>query len=208
MSFSDAATLPIAGLTALRALRRGGDLVGKRVLIVPGTGGVGLFAIQLAAIHGARVTAVVRNPAHQSFLSGIGAEQTIVGTTADARKAGPYDLILESLGGASLGAAMTLVAPDGCVVNFGNTIEANVTFDCRKFFYAGGASLYGFAIFHEVRREPMARDLERAGRVDTRRTARDARRSDVPLRADRGCRRGAPRAAREREDRSDAELAS
>ena len=161
VSFADAATLPIAGLTALRALRRGGDLIGKRVLIVPGTGGVGLFAVQLASLAGARVTAVVRNAVHVSHLAGLGAEETIVGSTEAATAAGPYDLILESLGGASLGAALEAVAPEGCVVSFGSTVDPAVSFDARKFFFVGGASLYGFIIFHEVRREPMARDLER-----------------------------------------------
>ena len=52
VAFADAAALPVAGLTALRALREGGDLLGRRVLITGATGGVGSFAVQLAVAGG------------------------------------------------------------------------------------------------------------------------------------------------------------
>src|SRR6266581_4536703 len=54
--------LPVAGLTALRALRHGAPLLGKRVLITGAAGGVGNLAVQLAARSGARVTAVAGRP--------------------------------------------------------------------------------------------------------------------------------------------------
>src|SRR6187200_2376491 len=53
VTFAQAATLPVAGLTALRALEKGGLLLHKRVLITGSTGGVGLFAHQLARQSGA-----------------------------------------------------------------------------------------------------------------------------------------------------------
>ena len=53
VSFSQAATLPVAGLTALRTLRHGGALVGRRVLITGAAGGVGTLAVQIAARSGA-----------------------------------------------------------------------------------------------------------------------------------------------------------
>src|SRR3954449_5962651 len=59
VSFAAAAALPVAGLTALRTLRHGAPLLGKRVLITTDPGGVGTLAVQLAARSGARVTAVV-----------------------------------------------------------------------------------------------------------------------------------------------------
>ena len=62
VSFSQAATLPVAGLTALRTLRHGGPLIGRRVLITGAAGGVGMLAVQIAAHSGARVTAVVGRP--------------------------------------------------------------------------------------------------------------------------------------------------
>jgi len=60
VSFAAAAALPVAGLTALRTLRHGAPLLGKRVLITGAAGGVGNLAVQLAARSGARVTAIAR----------------------------------------------------------------------------------------------------------------------------------------------------
>jgi NADPH2:quinone reductase len=161
VTFEDAATLPVAGVTALRALGRYGNLFGRRVLVVPGTGGVGLFAVQLAHLMQAHVGAVVRDPADVKLLEKIGADEVIVGPTAQAQSRAPYDVILESLGGDSLGAALACVAPDGLVVTFGQTVSPQATINAAKFYATGGASLYGFYLFHEARREPIARDLER-----------------------------------------------
>ncbi|MDP1849407.1 MAG: hypothetical protein Q8K79_16575, partial [Solirubrobacteraceae bacterium] len=61
VSFAQAATLPVAGVTALRALEICGFVLGKRVLVTGASGGVGRFAVQLAARAGARVTALSRN---------------------------------------------------------------------------------------------------------------------------------------------------
>src|SRR6059058_2848222 len=60
VSFEQAATLPVAGLTALRSLEVAGFVLGKRVLVTGASGGVGRFAIQLAHLAGAHVTAVAR----------------------------------------------------------------------------------------------------------------------------------------------------
>ncbi len=69
VSFASAATLPVAGLTALRTLRQGGALLGQRVLITGAAGGVGRFAVQLATLAGAEVTGVVSHPDRASGLS-------------------------------------------------------------------------------------------------------------------------------------------
>lgn len=53
VSFPQAASLPVAGLTALRALRTGGPLLGRRALVTGASGGVGSYAVQLARIAGA-----------------------------------------------------------------------------------------------------------------------------------------------------------
>ncbi|MCW2992852.1 MAG: alcohol dehydrogenase, partial [Conexibacter sp.] len=62
VSFQQAATLPVAGITALRALEVCGFLLGKRVAVTGASGGVGRFAVQLARDAGAHVTAVARRP--------------------------------------------------------------------------------------------------------------------------------------------------
>jgi NADPH:quinone reductase-like Zn-dependent oxidoreductase len=67
----EAAALPVAGLTALRTLRHGAPLLGKRVLITGAAGGVGHLATQIAARSGARVTAVVGRPERGRHLLGV-----------------------------------------------------------------------------------------------------------------------------------------
>jgi NADPH:quinone reductase-like Zn-dependent oxidoreductase len=68
----EAAALPVAGLTALRTLRHGAPLLGRRVLVTGAAGGVGHLATQIAARSGARVTAVVGGPERGRHLRGAG----------------------------------------------------------------------------------------------------------------------------------------
>ena len=117
-TFTQAATLPVAGITALRALRVGGDLFTKRVLITGAAGGVGRFAVEMAARSGARVTAVTGGPDRSDGLEELGAAE-IVHIIDDAD--GWFDLILESAGGSSLERAFQLVAHSGTVVVFGSS---------------------------------------------------------------------------------------
>src|SRR5579862_3959666 len=118
VSFGAAAALPVAGLTALRTLRHGEPLLGKRVLITGAAGGVGNLAVQMAARSGARVTAIVGNPDRAKVLDGLGAA-AVVTRIEDAP--GRFGLIHEAAGGASLKAAIGLVAHRGTVVAYGNS---------------------------------------------------------------------------------------
>jgi NADPH:quinone reductase-like Zn-dependent oxidoreductase len=77
VSFEDAATLPIAGLTALQAVRDTGRMApGKKVLINGASGGVGTFAVQTAKILGAEVTAVC-GTTNAGLVKGLGADHVI-----------------------------------------------------------------------------------------------------------------------------------
>ncbi len=128
VSLEDAATLPVAGMTALRTLRLGGHLTGRRVLVTGAAGGVGRFAVQLAAMVGAEVVGVTRNAERASGLVELGASRIV----HDVEEAdGGFDLILESAGGASLSAALGRLAPDGLLVMFGNSSKepAEIRFD-------------------------------------------------------------------------------
>ncbi len=78
VSHTDAATLPVAGLTALYAVEKGSRLLGSRVLITGATGGVGLFAMQLARMMGASVVAQIRQPAQEAFVGDYGADELVV----------------------------------------------------------------------------------------------------------------------------------
>lgn len=171
VSFEDAATLPVAGLTARRALEVAGPLLGRRVLVTGASGGVGRFAIQLARDGGAHVTGVSSTPERAQGLAEIGADEVIAELAPEGE---PYDVILESVGGASLAAALARVAPWGTIVSFGNSSSQETTFDVSPFYSLPGARLYGFRVFEELERNSSGvRDLrflaERvaAGRLDT-----------------------------------------
>src|SRR5579863_1452117 len=130
VSFAQACTLPVAGLTALRTLRHGAPLLGKRVLITGAAGGVGTLAVQLAARSGARVTAVVGRADRAAGLKELGALEVIEGIE---KAQGRFWLILESAGGASLAAAIKLVEAKGTVVVYGNSSGEPTTLSFADF---------------------------------------------------------------------------
>jgi len=113
-----AAALPMAGTTAVNVLLEGPPLLGSHVLVTGASGGVGRFAVQLARIGGATVTAVARAERAEA-LRALGAAE-VVSRTADAPDAS-FGLILESEGGDSLSAAVAKVAGGGTIVVFGNS---------------------------------------------------------------------------------------
>jgi NADPH:quinone reductase len=156
VSFAQAATLPVAGLTALRALRLGGMLLGKRVLVTGATGGVGHFAVQLAARAGAQVTGTSRTPERGKPLLGSG-DVRLTSDTASLQ--GPFDLILESVGGESLTSSLKLVARDGTVALFGNSAGADSSVSFGNFAGRAHAKLYAFFIFESGEPPTFGSDL-------------------------------------------------
>ena len=156
VSFADAAALPVAGLTALRTLRHGAPLLGKRVLVTGAAGGVGNLAVQLAVRSGARVTAVVGSAARAAVLDGLGAAE-IVTRIEDAP--GRFELILEAAGGASLTAAIARVAAKGVVVIYGNSSGETVPLNFRDFAEHQNARLQGFHYFTSEPEERFGPDL-------------------------------------------------
>jgi NADPH:quinone reductase len=148
VSFEQAVTLPIAGLTALRALRRGGAVLGRRVLVTGATGGVGQFAVQLAALAGARVTAQVRDPEQTEATLRLGATDVV--TDLDDPTLGPFHLVLDGVGGPVLVAALHRTAPDGVVVTYGGGKGA-ATLTISDFArQAHNAAVIGFISEHPV----------------------------------------------------------
>ncbi len=169
LSLAKAATLPIAGLTALYALEKGGSLLGRSVLVTGASGGAGHFAVQLARLSGARVVGLVRREEHEELVREAGADEVVVGEDAgDAERFGPYHLILESIGGEVLGDAVSMLAPDGTCVTFGSSGTPETTLDVRNFYLTGGARLYGFIIFHELLTNPASDGLARLSRLVTK----------------------------------------
>lgn len=119
-------------------------------------GGVGRFAVQLAARSGARVTGVVGGPGRGEGLEELGAEE-LVWSTGDAQ--GKFDLILESAEGESLAAAFGLVAPRGTIVAFGNSSNEPTPFDFFGFFGHEVARLQTFHSYASSGEEGVGEDL-------------------------------------------------
>ncbi len=162
VSFAQAATLPVAGLTAYHAVLKGGSLLGRPVLITGASGGVGYFAIQLARLSGAQVVAHIRQADYENLVKEAGAQSVVIGEELlPASEYGPYHLIVESVGGKTLGVALGLLAQDGKTVLYGVSGGAEVTFNASQFFGTGGVSLYGLRLFDELRFESAAVGLKR-----------------------------------------------
>jgi NADPH2:quinone reductase len=152
--FEDAAALPVAGLTALRTLRHGAPLLGKRVLITGAAGGVGHMAVQIAARSGARVTAVVGRPERGRHVRG--ADQIVEGIE---KAQGFFALILESAGGASLAAAIAHIEAKGTIVIFGNSSGEQTSVTFRDFAERPNARIQSFSYFRSEAEERFAPDL-------------------------------------------------
>jgi NADPH:quinone reductase-like Zn-dependent oxidoreductase len=121
LSFEHAAALPVAGCTALQALRDHGELAaGQRVLIIGAAGGVGSFAVQIAKADGAVVTGVC-STANLDFVRSLGADAVVDYTREDVT-AQPerYDLVVQLAGMAPLKALRGLLAPGGTIVLAGS----------------------------------------------------------------------------------------
>lgn len=113
VALADAAGLPLAGLTAWQALFEAGQLQpGERVLVLAGAGGVGHLAVQLAHGAGARVSTTA-SAANHVFLRERGAEQVLDYRVPGWEQAGPWELILDLMGGSVGEQALAGLAPGG-----------------------------------------------------------------------------------------------
>lgn len=156
VTFAEAAALPVAGLTALRTLRHGAPLLGRRVLITGAAGGVGNLAVQLAVRSGAHVTAVVGGAQRGKVVAALGAHEAI----EDIAKAqGKFWHILESAGGPSLKTAIGLLEPRGTVVVFGNSSGEETSLSFRDFGAANNSRIQSFHSFASGPEEAFAPDL-------------------------------------------------
>jgi NADPH:quinone reductase-like Zn-dependent oxidoreductase len=107
-----------------------GLTLGDRVLITGAAGGVGTAAVQLAALAGARVVASVRDPALHSAVAELGADEVV--TPDDVASQGPYDVVLELVGAASLPSALAALATGARVVVIGVGSGAKVEVDLMR----------------------------------------------------------------------------
>jgi NADPH:quinone reductase-like Zn-dependent oxidoreductase len=120
LTFAQAASVPVAAVTALQGLRNEGKLKpGQSVLINGASGGVGTFAVQIAKSMGARVTGVC-STRNVEMVRSIGADEVIDYTKDDFTKTGQrYDVILDMVGSQSLSASRRALNPAGIYVMVG-----------------------------------------------------------------------------------------
>ncbi|AHI01945.1 zinc-binding dehydrogenase [Kutzneria albida] len=126
LDFGEASALPVAGVTALQALRKLGPVVGRRVLVTSASGGVGRFAVQLAARAGAHVIASVGSAARGAGLAELGAAQVVVGLEGVEA---PLHGVLDNVGGPTLVQAFELLAPGGVIQSIGYTSGQPAVFE-------------------------------------------------------------------------------
>jgi NADPH:quinone reductase-like Zn-dependent oxidoreductase len=169
VTFAQAAALPVAGFTALCALEKGGFLLNKRVLITGSTGGVGLFAHQLARLSSAYVVGSARHAHNEALVREAGADEVIVGDDlSPARAYGPYDLIIESLGGKTLATALSLLAPGGICVTIGWSASSEATIDVMNLVRTSRTTLYGLIAGTEPGSRTRAEYLARLAQLVAR----------------------------------------
>lgn len=127
LSFSEAAAIPVSGITALRAVDDIGAVrAGHRVLVLGASGGVGTFAVQIAVARGAEVTAVCSRRKADEVRT-LGAEHVVDHTLGDVAEAeldelageAGYDVIVDIGGNRTLRRLRRLLAPRGALVIVG-----------------------------------------------------------------------------------------
>lgn len=124
ISFEAAAAVPVAGLTALQAVRDFGKVqAGQKVLINGAGGGVGTFAVQIAKALGADVTATC-SARNQQMARSIGADHVVDYTREDVAKSGRrYDVIINVNGSQSIFASRRALSADGQYVWVGGALK-------------------------------------------------------------------------------------
>src|SRR4030095_13177590 len=108
---------------------------------------------------GAHVSASVRREDQGKVVRALGADDVLVGDDIPATP--KHDVIIESVGGRTLGTALGALAAGGTCVTLGVSASSEVTFDARQFFVAGRTSLYGFYLFSELGAHPASEGLAR-----------------------------------------------
>ncbi|MEM7489917.1 MAG: zinc-binding dehydrogenase [Pseudomonadota bacterium] len=141
LSSVDLATLPMALVTAVRAVKVVGAVkAGDTVLIQAGASGTGSFMVQVAKALGARVAATVRSEAKRAFVAGLGAD-LVVGMADGALDAvrdwsdGGVDVTIDNLGGPSLARSVEATRPLGLTVLMGNVLGLEATLPVRSVFF-------------------------------------------------------------------------
>ncbi|HTR68674.1 MAG TPA: zinc-binding dehydrogenase [Mycobacteriales bacterium] len=154
ISTTEAAALPLAGLTALRLTRATGPLASRRVLLTGASGGVGHYFVELAAAQGAQITVVTAGEDRSRRLIELGA----TGWVSDpAEGTGRFDVALDSVGGSSTATVLSKLTEHGLLVWFGQASRTAPTVDF--FDWTGGSSATIRRFLYTDDPTPVADDL-------------------------------------------------
>lgn len=125
MTFEEAATVPIGGLTALQFLKQAGIKTGDRVLIYGASGSVGTFAVQIAKSFGAEITGVC-STTNVDLVRQLGAHEVIDYKKDDFTKTETrFDIIFDAVGKTSKSACRHLLKPGGKYVSVTGSPKSN-----------------------------------------------------------------------------------
>lgn len=125
MTFEEAATVPVGGLTALRFLRQSKIKKGDKILIYGASGSVGTFAVQIAKSFGAEVTAVCSN-ANINMVTQLGAKQIIDYTKTDFTKTDTrFDIVFDAVGKMAKFQCKRLLKSGGKYVSVNSNAKSN-----------------------------------------------------------------------------------
>lgn len=151
-------TVPVAGASALRALRRIGPILGRRILVTAATGGTGRYAVQLARLGGAHVIASTGDPdAHGESLRALGAHEVVAGP---AGVGAPVDGVVDLVGGGQLVDAFELLTRGGTLVSVGHVaVDEGEHFPYGALFGDGGRHDRSLVTFHLLGCPDLAPDL-------------------------------------------------
>jgi NADPH:quinone reductase-like Zn-dependent oxidoreductase len=168
-SFEESAAVPIAGFTALQALRNHGHIEpGKKVLINGAGGGVGTFAVQIAKSFGAEVTAVT-NAQNLDMVRSLGADHVIDYTKEDFTKNEQrYDLICDIASAHSPSSYKRIMNPNGICVIVGfrdKVISRLIDFVIRKRFSTGDKKFKFFVAKSNQEDLAFMKELMEAGKI-------------------------------------------
>ncbi|WP_199577420.1 zinc-binding dehydrogenase [Streptomyces sp. CRB46] len=133
VDLADGAALGIAGVTALRVLRKR-SLLARHVLVTGASGGVGHFAVQLASLAGAWVTALVGSPDRAAGLRDLGADKVL---TDLAQTDDRFVLVLDTVGGPLVAQAWSFLAEGGTIHLVGYSSGQDTTFPSGSLFGFG-----------------------------------------------------------------------
>ena len=169
LSFEESAAVPIAGFTALQALRNHGLIEpGKKVLINGAGGGVGTFAVQIAKSFGAEVTAVT-NTQNLDMVRSLGADHVIDYTKEDFTKNEQrYDLICDIASAHSPSSYKRIMNPNGICVIVGfrdKVISRLIYFVIRKRFSTGDKKFKFFVAKSNQEDLAFMKELMEAGKI-------------------------------------------